>query len=77
MTQPDPPEQRPYVTTKDFMRALHDAGILPQYPWCSRVVIDCDGRQGVSTVKMYVDQIPSGALLAIPALMTEVQDDSA
>lgn len=60
--------ERTWVTAADFMKALHEAGLLPQYPWCSRVVIDA--RAG-DTVQMYVDQIPSGALLRIPPLMQE------
>jgi len=64
----DPPEGRRFALTRDFFKALHDAGLLPQYPMCSRVVIDCDINNGA--VRMYVDQIPSGALLTIPALMT-------
>lgn len=57
-----------YVKATDFMKALHEAGLLPQYPWCTRVVIDA--KVGYM-VQMYVDQIPSGALLKIPPLMEE------
>lgn len=60
--------ERNWVKATDFMKALHEAGLLPQYPWCSRVVLDA--RVG-HTVAMYVDQIPSGALLKIPPLMQE------
>lgn len=70
------PAHRPYpgqdfVLVVDFMKALHAAGLLPQYPSCSRVVIDADIYDGI--VKMYVDQIPSGALLTIPLLMNPSQ----
>lgn len=59
---------RKFVMSTDFMKALHEAGLLPQYPWCSRVVIDA--KVG-DTVQVYVQQIPSGALLRIIPLMQE------
>lgn len=59
---------RKYVLGKDMLKALHAAGLLPQYPMCSRVVIDIQPNKVVS---MYVNQIPSGALLNIVPLMTE------
>lgn len=64
----DPPEGRRFVRTRDFFKALHDAGLLPEYPMVQRVVIDCQARNGA--VLMYVDRIPASALLEIPALMT-------
>lgn len=63
----DDPTKRDYVIVKDFLKALHDAGLLPQWPNLTRVVIDANIDDGV--VRMYVDQIPSGALLTIAPLM--------
>ena len=63
---------RKYVIGKDMMKALHTAGLLPQYPMCSRVVIDIRPN---NVVQMYVAQIPSGALLNIVPLMTEDTTD--
>ena len=70
MHQAEPPEGRRYVRTDQFFKALHDAGLLPEYPMVSRVVIDADGTQGKAVVRMFVDRIPGSALLEIPALMT-------
>lgn len=55
---------------KDFLKALHEAGVLPQYPNCSRIVIDADINDGL--VRMYVDSIPSEALLEVSPLMREM-----
>lgn len=71
MTGPALAAGRPYVRVVDFLKALHEAGLLPQYPMLSRVVIDADVRKGV--VSMYVDQIPSEALLTVTPLMPEPQ----
>ena len=69
-----PPTERRYVLGKDLLKALHETGLLPQYPMCSRVVINIVPNE---VVQMYVEQIPSGALLNIPPLMTtEVRDDT-
>lgn len=70
-------EDRPrtYLMVKDFLKALHEAGVLPQYPQCSRVVIDANINDGL--VIMYVDQIPSEALLTIAPLMKDVNNESA
>lgn len=65
---------RPYLMVKDFFKALHEAGVLPQYPQCSRVVIDADINDGL--VRMYVDQIPSEALLDLTPLMKDVKNES-
>lgn len=55
------------MLVEDFFKALHQAGLLPQYPNLSRVVIDADVAKGL--VNMYVDQVPSGALLSIAPLV--------
>ena len=49
------PTGQKFVQSKVFLRALHEAGLLPEYPYVSRVVIDADVRDGGSIVRMYVD----------------------
>lgn len=74
--EPPPPNERNFVLTKDFLKALHEAGLLPQYPWCSRVVIDANiGQGGGGMVQMYVDQIPSGALLNIAPMLKPLMEN--
>lgn len=60
-------EVKPYLLVKDFLKALGDAGILHDFPNYNRVVIDADIEKGV--VMMYVNHIPSEALLSITPLM--------
>jgi len=67
VTDQTPTTGRPYVLVEDFFKALHQAGLLPQYPMVSRIVIDADVAKGL--VNMYVDQVPSGALLSIAPLV--------
>lgn len=49
-----------YIIASDFLKALGDAGILPNWEQTHRVVIDATVGD---LVKMYVDAIPSEALL--------------
>lgn len=70
MTQPDK-TKRDFVLGKDMLKALHEAGLLPQYPYCSRVVIDISPTDAV---RMYVEQIPSGALLTLAPLMPAAEE---
>lgn len=65
------PTGQKFVQSKTFLRALHEAGLLPEYPYVSRVVIDADVRDGGGIVRMYIDAIPHDALLSIAPLMTE------
>lgn len=61
-----PPEERNYLMTKDLGAALHAAGLLPQWPWISRITIDAKAG---GAVMMYLEVIGSGKLLkVIPGL---------
>lgn len=71
-----PLAERPFVTSKDFLAALRDAGLLPQWPNLTRVVIDADMNSPIPTVRMYVEQIPSGALLTVAPLMRAPEEQA-
>jgi hypothetical protein len=55
-----------YIIASDFLKALGDAGILPNWEQTHRVVIDATVGD---LVKIYVDAIPSEALLDLVPLM--------
>lgn len=55
MTAPEP-----YITGKDFLKALHDAGLLPHWPMLTRVIIDVP-TDGV--VQMHVQTIAPARLV--------------
>lgn len=55
-------EGRPYVHGRDLLFALYEGGLLPQWPLCNKVVIVADST---SPVRMYVEQIPTAALLDV------------
>ena len=73
MTTCSDPRPRPFVIGRDFLKALHEAGLLPSYPNCSRVVIDVRPNE---LVMFYVEEIPNEALLnIIPLMMQEASDE--
>lgn len=60
---------QPYLMSVDALRALYEAGLLPDYPMVHRVVLDFKAGD---IARMYVDRIPTGALMSILPLIADV-----
>jgi hypothetical protein len=59
-----------WVMSSDFFYALHKAGVLPGWPWLTRVVIDA---QVGNTVRMFVEHIPGATLLDVAIEASGIQ----
>ena len=55
-------EDKPFALGRDFMFALHKAGLLADWPWVTKVVIVAEPTH---TVQMFVETIPSSKVLRV------------
>lgn len=62
--QPDGTTEAPrdYMLGRDFMRALNRAGILPEWPMLTRIIIDIEPDQPVT---MHVQRIGSAKIVDV------------